>query len=109
VQDDGRGFDSSKSDTGSGLENIRDRVEGLLGNFCLHGIRAQRADGTFDGLTRDPQPYLKCDEVARAVTRRARRPEEVPATDTPASGSIAHASGGRPAARCEFSLESSHR
>ena len=35
VRDDGRGFDSSKSDTGSGLENIRDRVEALLGNFCL--------------------------------------------------------------------------
>jgi signal transduction histidine kinase len=55
VRDDGRGFDPAKPASGSGLENIHDRVEALGGSICLRS----GSDGTSLGgsvPTRPTQP-----------------------------------------------------
>jgi signal transduction histidine kinase len=36
IRDDGQGFDVAKSNGGSGLQNIRDRVDALEGTFAIH-------------------------------------------------------------------------
>jgi signal transduction histidine kinase len=36
IRDDGQGFDVARSNGGSGLQNIRDRVDALEGTFAIH-------------------------------------------------------------------------
>jgi signal transduction histidine kinase len=47
IRDDGQGFDVARTDGGSGLQNIRDRVDALGGSFAIrsgpHGTRIEGA------------------------------------------------------------------
>ena len=47
VKDDGQGFEGTKAHGGSGLQNIRDRVDALEGAFMIHsGPDGTRLEGS---------------------------------------------------------------